>query len=282
MIWSGHSLRAYRSFLRAAFARVGERGGDGRGGARIKLGAVYLPRVAPARARLRGDARLAPLLSGGCGPGELLGSLLHLCAFGVRAGASAEWIRRAGHASAAAGGGLAAALAGAAQREAERGRSSLEDLFELGARARFDVELLLLQPPPRSLLRLIGLREAIAGGRRPGALLALELELATVRASLAPVLLDACARLDPDLRPSSLVADARAALGDRLAQLERALAGDPSLAEPFAAAGRAGLDAELDLLGDCVELGRELAARARITSPSPASSRLAAVRLALS
>jgi len=255
MIWSGHTLRGYRTFLRATFARI-ERAAESARPA-SKLDAVYLPRLADARARLHDDPRLRSLFDGSLGPIGLLGFLLQLSALGVRA-------------------------IDGDQRE----RLLLDDLFELGQRwrrelgTRINVELLLHQPPPRSLLRWTDLREAIGGGC-PTALPAVELELAQLYARLGPALLDVCARsFDADLRPSFLVAAGSASIEGPRARLEAALASTPELIEPIVAAGRAALETQLDILGDCVELGRELAERVRVPArlrprPAPAPIRLA-------
>ncbi len=293
VIWSGQSLRAYRTFLRNAFARLQtdartrtrKRASEG---PRAKLDSVYLPRVAEARARLQTDARLAPLLSGVRGPVELLGFLLHASALAVRMAESADWVRRAGFASAAAGRvPLAAALVGAADRETDRAQRLIEDLFELGQRwadelgVRINVELLLHQPPPRSLLRWAELRETIATGPCPVALLAVELELGAMFAQLGPALLDTCARMfDGDLRPSLAFARGADESAEHRALLERAVADDPSIVEALAEAGSVGLSTYLDVLGDCVELGRELAERVRDPVSTRSREPARALRLA--
>lgn len=291
VIWSGHTLRAYRTFLRSTFARVCERTEPAK--PTNKLDSIYLPRVAEMRSRLHRDPRFAQLRSGALGPAELLGFLLHFSALGIRMVESAEWQRRAGFSCAAAGREqLGVELLAAAGREVEREPLLLDDLFEFGRRwqqalgIRVNLELLVHQPPPRSLLRWMDLRAELAGGACPAALLALELERATLLASFGPTLLEVCARvLGDDLRPSFVVAASSDPIEATLVQLQAALASEPAAAaaERIAEAGRASLALYLELLGDCVELGRELAERvervrtAALTQAEPAAS---AVRLA--
>jgi hypothetical protein len=268
VIWQGHTLRAYRTFLRSTFQRICERASEP-AKPTSKLDAIYLPRVAKARARLRSDPRLQPLLSGALNPVELLGFLLHFSALGLRVVESAEWQRRAGFVCVAAGREqLGAELCAAAERERERDRLLLDDLFELGQHwqqalgIRINVELLVHQPPPRSLLRWMDLREELASGATPAALLALDLERAQLFASLGPTLLELCGRVfDDELCPSFVLAASSDPVDAVLTQLQGALASEPAAAERIAEAGAASLGLYLDFLADCVELGRELAER---------------------
>jgi hypothetical protein len=288
VIWSGQTLRAYRTFLRTTFARICERAANNSEKPVRRLDAVYLPRLADARARVRDDARLQPLLSGALSPVELLGFLLHASALGMRMAEGAERQRRAGFACMAAGEEqLGAALCAAADREIERERLLLDDLFELGQRwraqvgVRINVELLVHQPPPRSLLCFADFRDELASGPCPAALLALDLEIATLWQSLGAALLEVCHRtFDRNLRPGFMVEVSGASLEAPLAQLEHALAVEQAIAEFIAEVGRAGLDAYLDVLGDCVELGRELAERVRVSGAARAGRATATIRLA--
>jgi hypothetical protein len=133
MIWSGHTLRAYRTFLRTTFGRVAERAAAPVVQVQSKLESEYLPRVADARARLQKDPRLAALLDGSLGPLELLGFLLNFSALGVRSFEGVEQILRIAAAFASSGATeLAAALAAVAERELLGDRLLVEDLFELG------------------------------------------------------------------------------------------------------------------------------------------------------
>ncbi|MFO7564729.1 MAG: hypothetical protein R6X02_18945 [Enhygromyxa sp.] len=255
MIWSGHTLRAYRTFLRTTFGRVARRSAK----PATRVESVYLPKLADARARLQSEPRLRALLDGSLDGIELLGFLLNFSALGVRINAG----------------------------EPERERLLLDDLFDLGQRwrielgARINVELLLHQPPPRSLLRWMDLREVIAEGPCPSALLALELELSDLHARLGPALLQICERtLGAKLRPSFWAALGSDALEQASARLERLLESESSSTEAIAEAGRAGLELYLELLGDCVELGRELAERVRATSRVPANTAPSRIRLA--
>lgn len=288
VIWQGHTLRAYKNFLKSTFQRVCERPAEPSKPI-SKLESIYLPRVTEARARAQDDPRLAQLLSGALGPVELLGFLLHFSALGLRAIESAEWQRRAGFFCAAGGRTqLGAELCAAAEREAACDQLLLDDLFALGQRwqqalgIRINVELLVHQPPPRSLLRWMDLREDLATGTCPAALLAVELERAQLLASVGPRLLALCERAyGPDLRPSFVIAASSESVA--LTQLEAALASEPAAAERIAEAGRASADLYLDLIADCVELGRELAERverlrkAALAQPDPST---AAMRVA--
>lgn len=252
MIWSGHTLRAYRTFLRTTFARLEPT---------TRLESLYLPRLAEARAAAPIDPPVAALLDGSLGVVELLGFLLNFAALGVRM------------------------FAGKDPTE----RLLLEDLFELGScwsrevGIRINPELLLHQPPPRSLLRWLDLGEALA--RRPAASLAIDFELATLHARLGPALLQSCAdRLDANLRPGFWVGAHSDLLEAARARLETALEDAPGsvedLAEDLAGIGRAGLRAYLEVLGDCVALGRELAERVGVPVRVRPDASPAAVRLA--
>jgi hypothetical protein len=135
---------------------------------------------------------------------------------------------------------------------------------------RINLELLVHQPPPRSLLRWMDLREQLAGGATPAALLALELERVQLFASCGPTLLEVCARLlDDELCASFVLATSSDSVELTLTQLQGALASDPATAERIAEAGRTSLGLYLDFLADCVELGRELAERVERLRAAP-------------
>lgn len=291
VIWQGHALRAYRIFLRSSFERVTKQP-EQASQPTSKLDGVYLPRVAEARARLRDDPRLAALRSGALDSTQLLGFLLHFTALNVRAAESAEGQRRAGFVCAAKGRKqLGAELRAAAEHEAVRERVLLEQLFELGQRwqqlvgIRINVELLVNQPPPRSLLRWMSLRERLASGACPAALLAVELERALVLEQLGPSWLEACARLlgEPLRSAGGVFAGDTNTAEAALRQLQAALASEPEAAERIAEAGCESANSYLDLLADCVELGRELAERVermRIAAVTQVEAANSALRLA--
>jgi hypothetical protein len=275
MIWSGQTLRAYRSFLRTSFARL-EREQSRPAVASSScpnsmIEAVYLPRVSAARASVYDDERLEQLVNGSLEPIELLGFLLHYCALGVHMTQSVERSLRVGVGRGRPGEPHASmAMVAAAERQAEYGRLWLDDAFEVGQRwrdvtgVRVNVDLLLHQPPPRSVMRWSQLHAAIARGPISAGLLAVDYEVARMHASLGPMLLDACARsFTRDLRPSFAVAvNAHTIAGPRAA-VEVLLTAEPTLAGALAEAGAAGIRVYLDVLGDCIDLGRELAERAR-------------------
>ena len=309
MIWTGRVLRAFRTFLRTTLARLTEQEAEACARARASSRARTQPPASPspswrratswatpdrlerdyestlaaARARPQTDPRLAPLLQGSLGPIALLGSLLHGLALGHALAAGGESLRRAGHVCAARGQTeVARLLAAAAERVVERGRLGLDDLFALAQRwrdeigARVDVDRLLHQPPPRALLRLLELGERLADGKRPALALVVAHELEQASAGLAPQLERACEQMfggDLGLACVRLNADSDGACG--LVEQRRAIVG--LLAEPRttgptpAEIGRAALNHYVDLLGDCVVLGRELADR--VHAPAVAGSR---------
>lgn len=223
----------------------------------------YLPHVAEARGRIRRDRWLSELIAGHSGA-EALCFMIHYSALAMRVAKRVDdWIARAGLACAQAGRvGLGADISTRSGESAEHGQLLLGDLcacaeaWEQATDRRLDLEPLLAQPPPASLLRHLELRESIVTGPEPWAWLGVELELAVLFDTLGPALMGLCPGGHRFLE--ARVELARAHLDADVSHLGALLEREPDLGWPIARAGAEALDSYLDLLADCVALGERL------------------------
>ncbi|NVB38443.1 hypothetical protein G6O69_11425 [Pseudenhygromyxa sp. WMMC2535] len=232
---------------------------------------LYLPRVAPTRARLHAgerDPSLERVLFGELDERELLAFLIQFCALGVRMLRPVEsWMRRSGEACVRAGfDELGAQLLATAPGEARRHLLLIDDLVQLSALWRdrvdprgLDLRTLVRREAPESARRHALIRELTGDPERPWLSLGVELELNELAMALGPRLIRRSGdRLGPEVFAGMRFLQARteyAALNLELwlDQLEPMLRCMPHLAGPMAAVGSEAQAAMLDFLISCAD-----------------------------
>ncbi|NVB43014.1 hypothetical protein G6O69_34650 [Pseudenhygromyxa sp. WMMC2535] len=231
------------------------------------------PHVFATRVRTTEGPWIRALLDGELGPEAVLGFLIQFCALGVRMVEGVDgWMVRAGQACVRLGRReLGESIIERAAEEAGHDSMLVEDLFELAplwrerAGHQISAENLLSQPPPRSVLRYAEIHEEVIASAAPWAQLGIEYEIETMSTVVGPPLIQRCREdLGDEIMQGLSFVRAHVELDDEhtltnAARIDELLAREPALGRDIARAGAAALDAYLEFLSTCVELGVRMA-----------------------